>query len=685
MRALAGLIGWDERAGGTFTLRGNGGDVHGVLAARAHAMPNAWQNGIGATPRRVVRRACALLRHARGGAAGARHSTCAGDAVARVEDGYLQTCEMLECARCSGNERDGGRRDGRLDRHRIVRRPRGHRRAVRGARSCGFTWTAHTVHRRSSRRRTGIASRLERRALARMGRAQADAHAAVRRYAAGPRNEADLARRFRSTRHICFTAHQGRRVWDQGTRSFLCSRTRGCHQGVGRIQRYGMAGIAALYDLLCEICAGAPRVDRRTRNDFVAMHEPETNILCFRWVGDGSLRRSHALDSINLDLRMRYNRHGARLDHRPRCSAERRVLRVTVMNPRTTRAHLHRDCSTSSRASHSRPAVSEWHCWACRTSASRSADRRCSITPRFAIERGERVCLLGRNGAGRARHEAARRHDRARQRRGRAPDRDHRRAARAGSARRRRRHDLRRRRGGTRRRRARCSRAITRRVIAWRQTRATRRCASSIDCITRSTRPDAWQMQYARRDGARASRARRRRAVRARVRWTQAADAARARARARARRAAARRADEPPRHRRHRVDGGFLIDRGTHARCSSRTIARSCAAWRRASSSSIAAGSSTGARDYDAYLERKEAALEAEAREWAEFDKKLAKEEVWIRTGIQARRTRNEGRVRALEALRVERGARRERMGTVQAAGAGGRAVGAARASRRET
>lgn len=70
--------------------------------------------------------------------------------------------------------------------------------------------------------------------------------------------------------------------------------------------------------------------------------------------------------------------------------------------------------------------------------------------------------------------------------------------------------------------------------------------------------------------------------------------------------------------------------------------------------------------DYDTYLERKEAALAVEAKEWAEFDRKLAKEEVWIRTGIQARRTRNEGRVRALEALRVARGARRERAGAVR-------------------
>ena len=69
--------------------------------------------------------------------------------------------------------------------------------------------------------------------------------------------------------------------------------------------------------------------------------------------------------------------------------------------------------------------------------------------------------------------------------------------------------------------------------------------------------------------------------------------------------------------------------------------------------------------DYDAYLERKEAALAAEARERAEFDKKLAREERWVGTSITARRTRNEGRVRALDAMRRERAARRERAGAV--------------------
>ena len=68
--------------------------------------------------------------------------------------------------------------------------------------------------------------------------------------------------------------------------------------------------------------------------------------------------------------------------------------------------------------------------------------------------------------------------------------------------------------------------------------------------------------------------------------------------------------------------------------------------------------------DYDSFLERKDAALAAEEKQNALFDKRLAEEEVWIRKGIKARRTRNEGRVRALKKLRVERSDRRQKLGT---------------------
>lgn len=69
---------------------------------------------------------------------------------------------------------------------------------------------------------------------------------------------------------------------------------------------------------------------------------------------------------------------------------------------------------------------------------------------------------------------------------------------------------------------------------------------------------------------------------------------------------------------------------------------------------------------YDDYLRLKGEQLEVEARHNARFDKRLSEEEAWIRQGIKARRTRNEGRVRALEAMREERRRRRERGGTAK-------------------
>ena len=70
--------------------------------------------------------------------------------------------------------------------------------------------------------------------------------------------------------------------------------------------------------------------------------------------------------------------------------------------------------------------------------------------------------------------------------------------------------------------------------------------------------------------------------------------------------------------------------------------------------------------DYANYLRRKEERRHAESQANALFDRRLAEEEVWIRQGIKARRTRNEGRVRALEAMRRERLERREQQGTAR-------------------
>ena len=80
--------------------------------------------------------------------------------------------------------------------------------------------------------------------------------------------------------------------------------------------------------------------------------------------------------------------------------------------------------------------------------------------------------------------------------------------------------------------------------------------------------------------------------------------------------------------------------------------------------------------DYVTFLRRRQELLDAEEKQNAEFDRKLAEEEVWIRQGIKARRTRNEGRVRALKKMRSERQQRRSRLGNVRLEAAEGERSG---------
>jgi ATP-binding cassette subfamily F protein uup len=75
---------------------------------------------------------------------------------------------------------------------------------------------------------------------------------------------------------------------------------------------------------------------------------------------------------------------------------------------------------------------------------------------------------------------------------------------------------------------------------------------------------------------------------------------------------------------------------------------------------------STWSCDYPTFLKRRDDLLASETRQWGLFEKKLAQEEAWIRKGVEARRTRNEGRVRALEAMRESRQQRRQRQGTAR-------------------
>jgi L-2,4-diaminobutyrate decarboxylase len=148
------------------------------------------------------------------------------------------------------------------------------------------------------------------------------------------RDERDLEAAFAQRAPYLFHgAAEGERGWDQGPRSFMCSRRVDAFKVWVALQRYGADGIGALYDRLCETTRALFEI-LKARPDFLTLHEPESNILCFRWIGDGS-HGDEALDAFNRVLRESYNKSGAGWITATNLGP-RRVLRVTIMNPRTT-------------------------------------------------------------------------------------------------------------------------------------------------------------------------------------------------------------------------------------------------------------------------------------------------------------------------------------------------------------
>ena len=151
------------------------------------------------------------------------------------------------------------------------------------------------------------------------------------------RRERDLEAAFAQQAPYLF--HGGdERHWDQGIRSFQCSRRFDALKVWVALQRYGANGIAELHDRLCRRARELHGLVVR-HPAFEPVHEPESNILCFRFVADGL--DEAATDEVNGRLRAAYNAAGdgwitlTVLDGRP-------VLRVTVMNPRTEVLHLER-------------------------------------------------------------------------------------------------------------------------------------------------------------------------------------------------------------------------------------------------------------------------------------------------------------------------------------------------------
>jgi L-2,4-diaminobutyrate decarboxylase len=151
------------------------------------------------------------------------------------------------------------------------------------------------------------------------------------------RDGADLDTAFAQRAPYLFTEEENARAWDLGPRSFQCSRRADVLKLWVAFQRYGVRAMGALYDRLCEVArAMYELIDQHP--EFEPMHEPESNILCFRWVGDGS-HGDEALDAFNRVLRESYNKSGAGWITATDLGA-RRVLRATIMNPRTTESDV---------------------------------------------------------------------------------------------------------------------------------------------------------------------------------------------------------------------------------------------------------------------------------------------------------------------------------------------------------
>jgi L-2,4-diaminobutyrate decarboxylase len=154
------------------------------------------------------------------------------------------------------------------------------------------------------------------------------------------RNERRLERAFSQSAPYLFHSAEGERIVDQGVRSFMCSRRGDAFKLWVALQRYGSDAFGKLYDRLCA-AAAALHDQIGARGDFEALHEPESNILCFRSTCDSMPHDAAGRNTRTQQARDSYNRSGAGWITTTMVGGER-VFRVTIMNPRTAPEHTAR-------------------------------------------------------------------------------------------------------------------------------------------------------------------------------------------------------------------------------------------------------------------------------------------------------------------------------------------------------
>ena len=339
VRWLCELAGFGTSSGGTLTTGGTEATFTALLAARAAALPNAWQDGVGADAPVIV-----YGEHAH----------------------YAVTRAAGELGLGMRSAVPVPSRDWRIDvralRERVESLIAGGRKIMAVVATAGSTATgsfddltaiadvcdAHGLwlHVDAAHGGSALFSAAHRHRVAGLSRARSvawDPHKMMLLpLSAGVvlmRDERDLEAAFAQRAPYLFHgAAEGERGWDQGPRSFMCSRRVDAFKVWVALQRYGADDIGELYDHLCETTRALFEI-LKARPDFITLHEPESNILCFRYTRAGM--SDEELDALNRTMRERYNQSGTGWITTTVLGG-RRVLRVTLMNPRTGREHIKR-------------------------------------------------------------------------------------------------------------------------------------------------------------------------------------------------------------------------------------------------------------------------------------------------------------------------------------------------------
>jgi L-2,4-diaminobutyrate decarboxylase len=337
IRWMGELAGFGAECGGTLTSGGTEATFTALLAARAASLPDAWEQGVGAAPPVVVygeNAHYAVTRAIGELGLGLKSGVVIPSREYRMDADALEAAltrlaregrPVMAVVATAGSTPTGSFDD--LSRIAALCEPRGLWLHVDGAHGA-----------------SALLSRNHRPLLAGLERARSiawDPHKMMLLpLAAGVvlvREQRDLEAAFAQRAPYLFHGAEDEPTPDQGIRSFACSRRADALKLWVALQRYGADGIGALYDHLCALTVELHRLIAGNPA-FEAVHTPECNILCFRYVGRPRLP-GERIDPVNKELRERVNRSGAAWITTTTL-AGRRVLRVTVMNPRTEAAHL---------------------------------------------------------------------------------------------------------------------------------------------------------------------------------------------------------------------------------------------------------------------------------------------------------------------------------------------------------